>query len=306
MNMRKVRKAVIPAAGLGTRFLPATKALAKEMLPIVDKPTIQFIVEEALKSGIEEILVVTGKSKRSIEDHFDSNFELEYNLEHKGKTDLLKLVNDTTAINLHFIRQSHPRGLGDAVLQAKAFVGNEPFVVMLGDDLMDINNDKAIPLTKQLINDYETTHASTIAVMPVPHEEVSSYGIIAPQGEGIDGLYSVETFVEKPAPEDAPSDLAIIGRYLLTPEIFNILETQEPGAGNEIQLTDAIDTLNKTQRVFARQFNGDRYDVGDKFGFMKTSIDYALQHPQIKDSMKQYRIDLGKELEADSKKEETK
>lgn len=306
MNMRKVRKAVIPSAGLGTRFLPATKSLAKEMLPIVDKPTIQFIVEEALKSGIEEILVVTGKSKRSIEDHFDSNFELEYNLEHKGKTDLLKLVNDTTAINLHFIRQSHPRGLGDAVLQAKAFVGNEPFVVMLGDDLMDINNDKAIPLTKQLINDYEITHASTIAVIPVPHEEVSSYGIIAPQGEGIDGLYSVETFVEKPAPEDAPSDLAIIGRYLLTPEIFNILETQEPGAGNEIQLTDAIDTLNKMQRVFARQFNGDRYDVGDKFGFMKTSIDYALQHPQIKDSMKQYLIDLGKELEADSKKEETK
>ena len=304
--MRKVRKAVIPAAGLGTRFLPATKALAKEMLPIVDKPTIQFIVEEALKSGIEDILVVTGKSKRSIEDHFDSNFELEYNLEHKGKTDLLKLVNDTTAINLHFIRQSHPRGLGDAVLQAKAFVGNEPFVVMLGDDLMDINNNNAVPLTKQLINDYETTHASTIAVMPVPHEEVSSYGVIAPQGEGIDGLYSVETFVEKPAPEDAPSDLAIIGRYLLTPEIFNILETQEPGAGNEIQLTDAIDTLNKTQRVFARQFNGDRYDVGDKFGFMKTYIDYALQHPQIKDSMKQYLIDLGKELEADSKREETK
>lgn len=304
--MRKVRKAVIPAAGLGTRFLPATKALAKEMLPIVDKPTIQFIVEEALKSGIEDILVVTGKSKRSIEDHFDSNFELEYNLEHKGKTALLKLVNDTTAINLHFIRQSHPRGLGDAVLQAKAFVGNEPFVVMLGDDLMDINNNKALPLTKQLINDYETTHASTIAVMPVPHEEVSSYGVIAPQGEGIDGLYSVETFVEKPAPEDAPSDLAIIGRYLLTPEIFNILETQEPGSGNEIQLTDAIDTLNKTQCVFARQFNGDRYDVGDKFGFMKTSIDYALQHPQIKDSMKQYLIDLGKELEADSKKEETK
>lgn len=300
--MRKVRKAVIPAAGLGTRFLPATKALAKEMLPIVDKPTIQFIVEEALKSGIEDILVITGKSKRSIEDHFDSNFELEYSLEHKGKTDLLKLVNDTTAINLHFIRQSHPRGLGDAVLQAKAFVGNEPFVVMLGDDLMDINNDNAVPLTKQLINDYETTHASTIAVMPVPHEEVSSYGVIAPQGEGIDGLYSVETFVEKPAPEDAPSDLAIIGRYLLTPEIFNILETQEPGAGNEIQLTDAIDTLNKTQRVFARQFNGDRYDVGDKFGFMKTSIDYALQHPQIKDSMKQYLIDLGKELEADSTK----
>lgn len=180
----KVRKAVIPAAGLGTRFLPATKALAKEMLPIVDKPTIQFIVEEALKSGIEDILVVTGKSKRSIEDHFDSNFELEYNLKEKGKTDLLKLVDKTTDMRLHFIRQTHPRGLGDAVLQAKAFVGNEPFVVMLGDDLMDITDEKAVPLTKQLMDDYERTHASTIAVMPVPHDEVSAYGVIAPQGEG--------------------------------------------------------------------------------------------------------------------------
>lgn len=267
------------------------------MLPIVDKPTIQFIVEEALKSGIEDILVVTGKSKRSIEDHFDSNFELEYNLKEKGKTDLLKLVDETTGIHLHFIRQSHPRGLGDAVLQAKAFVGNEPFVVMLGDDLMDITDEKALPLTKQLMNDYEQTFASTIAVMPVPHDEVSAYGVIAPQGEGVDGLYSVETFVEKPAPEEAPSDLAIIGRYLLTPEIFDILENQEPGAGNEIQLTDAIDTLNKTQRVFAREFTGNRYDVGDKFGFMKTSIDYALQHPQVKDDLKQYIIELGKKLD---------
>lgn len=295
--MTQVRKAVIPAAGLGTRFLPATKALAKEMLPIVDKPTIQFIVEEALKAGIKDILVVTGKSKRSIEDHFDSNFELEYNLKEKGKSDLLKLVDETTSIGLHFIRQSHPRGLGDAVLQAKAFVGNEPFVVMLGDDLMDITNDKAVPLTKQLMNDYEETHASTIAVMKVPHDDVSSYGVIDPQGEGVNGLYSVETFVEKPKPEDAPSNLAIIGRYLLTPEIFSILETQAPGAGNEIQLTDAIDTLNKTQRVFAREFTGDRYDVGDKFGFMKTSIDYALKHPQIKDDMKQYIIELGKKLD---------
>ena len=295
--MTKVRKAVIPAAGLGTRFLPATKALAKEMLPIVDKPTIQFIVEEALKAGIEDILVVTGKSKRSIEDHFDSNFELEYNLKEKGKNDLLKLVDETTGMRLHFIRQKHPNGLGDAVLQAKAFVGNEPFVVMLGDDLMDITDDTATTLTKQLMNDYDETHASTIAVMKVPHEEVSAYGVIAPQGEGINGLYSVETFVEKPSPEEAPSDLAIIGRYLLTPEIFQILENQKPGAGNEIQLTDAIDTLNKTQRVFAREFKGRRYDVGDKFGFMKTSIDYALQHPQVKDDLKQYIIDLGKELE---------
>lgn len=297
---KRVRKAVIPAAGLGTRFLPATKALAKEMLPIVDKPTLQFIFEEALRSGIEDILVVTNKSKRSIEDHFDSNFELEHNLREKGKDDLLKLVDEATAIRLHFIRQSYPKGLGDAVLQAKAFVGNEPFVVMLGDDLMDITDDSVVPLTKQLIDDYETTHASTIAVMEVPHEEVSSYGVIAPHGESINGLYSVDTFVEKPKPEDAPSDLAIIGRYLLTPEIFDILENQEPGAGNEIQLTDAIDTLNKTQRVFARKFTGKRYDVGDKYGFMKTSIDYALIHPQVKDEVKDYIIQLGKELEAQS------
>ena len=296
---KRVRKAVIPAAGLGTRFLPATKALAKEMLPIVDKPTIQFIVEEALASGIEDILVVTGKSKRSIEDHFDSNFELEYNLKEKGKDDLLKLVDESTGIRLHFIRQSHPRGLGDAVLQAKAFVGNEPFVVLLGDDLMDINGTKT-PLTKQLIDDYEATHASTIAVMPVPHEEVSAYGVIAPQGEGINGLYSVETFVEKPNPEDAPSDLAIIGRYLLTPEIFDLLERQEPGAGNEIQLTDAIDALNKTQRVFAREFKGQRYDVGDKYGYMKTSIEYGLNHPQTKDDLRDYIISLGKQLEGKS------
>ena len=299
--MTKVRKAVIPAAGLGTRFLPATKALAKEMLPIVDKPTIQFIVEEALKAGIEDILVVTGKSKRSIEDHFDSNFELEYNLKEKGKNDLLKLVDETTGMRLHFIRQKHPRGLGDAFLQAKAFVGNEPFVVMLGDDLMDITDDTATTLTKQLMNDYDETHASTIAVMKVPHEEVSAYGVIAPQGEGINGLYSVETFVEKPSPEEAPSDLAIIGRYLLTPEIFQILENQKPGAGNEIQLTDAIDTLNKTKRVFARESKGRRYDVGDKFGFMKTSIDYALKHPQVKDDLKQYIINLGKQLEETGK-----
>lgn len=293
---KRVRKAVIPAAGLGTRFLPATKALAKEMLPIVDKPTIQFIVEEALASGIEDILVVTGKSKRSIEDHFDSNFELEYNLKEKGKTDLLRLVDESTGIRLHFIRQSHPRGLGDAVLQAKAFVGNEPFVVLLGDDLMDINGTD-YPLTKQLIDDYEATHASTIAVMPVPHEEVSAYGVIAPQGEGVNGLYSVETFVEKPNPEDAPSDLAIIGRYLLTPEIFDLLEKQEPGAGNEVQLTDAIDALNKTQRVFAREFKGKRYDVGDKYGYMKTSIEYGLNHPQTKDDLRDYIISLGKRLE---------
>ncbi|KAF1304917.1 MULTISPECIES: UTP--glucose-1-phosphate uridylyltransferase GalU [Enterococcus] len=294
----KVKKAVIPAAGLGTRFLPATKAMAKEMLPIVDKPTIQFIVEEALKSGIEDILIVTGKAKRPIEDHFDANIELETNLKEKGKTELLKLVEETTDVNLHFIRQSHPRGLGHAVLQARAFVGNEPFIVMLGDDLME---DK-VPLTKQLINDYEKTHASTIAVMKVPHEDTSKYGIINPGEEVESGLYNVKNFVEKPAPEKAPSDLAIIGRYLLTPEIFDILEHQKPGAGNEIQLTDAIDTLNKTQRVFAHEFKGKRFDVGDKFGFMKTSIEYGLKHPEVKDNLRQFIIDLGKELSEETPK----
>jgi len=288
----KVRKAVIPAAGLGTRFLPATKAMAKEMLPIVDKPTIQFIVEEALNSGIEDILIVTGKAKRPIEDHFDANLELEMALKEKEKNDLLKLVEETTDVNLHFIRQSHPNGLGHAVLQAKAFVGNEPFVVMLGDDLMEDKN----PLSKQLMDDYEKTHASTIAVMDVPHEDTSKYGIINPDGQVEKGLFNVNSFVEKPEPDVAPSDLAIIGRYLLTPEIFPILENLAPGAGNEIQLTDAIDILNKTQRVFARQFKGKRFDVGDKFGFMRTSIEYGLVHPQIKDDLVDFIIELGNKL----------
>jgi UTP--glucose-1-phosphate uridylyltransferase len=290
----KVRKAVIPAAGLGTRFLPVTKAMAKEMLPIVDKPTIQFIVEEALAAGIDDILIITGKGKRPIEDHFDSNFELEETLRSKGKRELLKMVEETTNISLHFIRQPHPKGLGDAVLQAEAFVGGEPFVVMLGDDLM---MDK-VPLTKQLMDNYKKTHASTIAVMKVPHEEVSSYGIIEPHGKGQNGLYNVVSFVEKPKPENAPSDLAIIGRYLLTPEIFDVLRYQKPGAGGEIQLTDAIDILNKTQRVFAHEFKGKRYDVGDKFGFLKTSIEYGLTHKQIKDDLRNFIIKLGKELEA--------
>ncbi|MBO0477325.1 UTP--glucose-1-phosphate uridylyltransferase GalU [Vagococcus sp. DIV0080] len=296
--MQKVRKAVIPAAGLGTRFLPATKAMAKEMLPIVDKPTIQFIVEEALASGIEDILIVTGKAKRPIEDHFDSNLELEMNLKEKGKDDLLQLVTETTGLNLHFIRQSHPLGLGHAVLQAKSFVGNEPFIVMLGDDLME---DK-IPLSKQLINNYEATHASTIAVMEVPHKDVDKYGIINPGEEVEKDLFNVINFVEKPKVEEAPSNMAIIGRYLLTPEIFGILENQKPGAGNEIQLTDAIDTLNKTQRVFAHKYTGTRYDVGDKFGFMKTSLEYSLRHPQIKDDMKQLILDLSDEIRENEKK----
>ncbi|KAF0466752.1 UTP--glucose-1-phosphate uridylyltransferase GalU [Pediococcus pentosaceus] len=291
--MKKVRKAIIPAAGLGTRFLPVTKASPKEMLPIVDKPTIQYIVEEARKSGIEDILIITGKGKRAIEDHFDAVPELEENLKAKGKKEMLKMVEETTDLNMYFKRQSHPRGLGDAVLTAKSFVGNEPFVVMLGDDLME---DK-VPLTKQLVDSFEETGASTLAVLPVPHEEVSKYGVIDPSEEVEKDLYNVSKFVEKPAVDEAPSNLAIIGRYVLTPEIFNILEKQGLGEGNEVQLTDAIDTLNKKQRVFAKVFNGDRYDVGNKFGFLKTNIEYGLKHPETKDELKTYIKELAKELE---------
>ena len=290
----KVRKAVIPAAGLGTRFLPATKAMPKEMLPIVDKPTIQFIVEEAKKAGIEDILIVNGKNKRSIENHFDSNPELEQDLKSTGKIELLNLTQEVTdlGINLYYTRQPYPAGLGDAIYRARSFVGNEPFVVMLGDDLM---HDK-VPLTKQLMNDYDKTHASTIAVMKVPHEEVSKYGVIAPEDEIEPGLINVKSFVEKPAVEDAPSDYAIIGRYLLTPEIFDILEHTKPGRGGEVQLTDAIDTMNKTQRVFAHVFKGQRFDVGNKEGYLETSIQYGLRHPETRDALKKYIIELGKKL----------
>jgi len=290
----KVRKAVIPAAGLGTRFLPATKALAKEMLPIVDKPTIQFIVEEAKASGIEDILIVEGKQKRSIEDHFDSAPELEQNLEAKHKDDLLKLVHETTdiGVNLFFVRQPYPNGLGDAVRLTKSFIAGEPFVVMLGDDLM---NDK-IPLTKQLIEEYDRTHASILAVKKVAHEDVSAYGVIDPEKEVRPGLFNVRKFVEKPSVDEAPSDLAIIGRYLLTPEIFDILDRQKPGKGGEIQLTDAIDELNHTQRVFAHEFKGSRYDVGNKFGYVQTNVEYGLTHPEVKDELRAYILDLAEKL----------
>ncbi|WP_278838750.1 UTP--glucose-1-phosphate uridylyltransferase GalU [Ligilactobacillus saerimneri] len=293
--MKQVRKAIIPAAGLGTRFLPATKALAKEMLPIIDKPTIQFIVEEARQSGIEDIIVVDGKNKRSIEDHFDSNPELEENLRSKNKNEMLKLVEETTDINVYFIRQSHPRGLGDAVLTARAFVGNEPFVVMLGDDLNNIKGNGK-PLTKELIDDYQETGASTLAVMRVPHEDTAKYGVIDPSEQVKPGLYNVLSFVEKPDPKDAPSDLAIIGRYVFTPEIFDILENTQPGKGNEVQLTDAINTLNHLQRVFAHEYKGERYDTGNKFGWLKTNIEYGLDHPQIKDQLREYLIELTKKL----------
>lgn len=295
----KVRKAVIPAAGLGTRFLPATKAMPKEMLPIVDKPTIQFIVEEAKASGIEDILIVTGKSKRAIEDHFDSNPELEADLEEKHKQQLLELTQSIThlGINLYYTRQPYPNGLGDAIYRARSFVAGEPFVVLLGDDLM---MDK-VPLTKQLIDRYDKTHASTIAVKRVPHDEVSKYGIIDPATEIMPGLYNVKSFVEKPDVDKAPSNMAIIGRYLLTPEIFDILENQKPGAGGEIQLTDAINTMNKTQRVFAHVFTGQRHDVGNKEGYLETSISYGLEHPETKTELRKFIINLGKELQKEEK-----
>lgn len=289
----KVRKAVIPAAGLGTRFLPATKAMPKEMLPIIDRPTIEFIVKEAIDSGIEDILIVTGKGKQPIENHFDSNPELEANLKEKGKSHLLKLVQETTNINLFFIRQPHPNGLGDAVLRARDFIDNESFVVMLGDDLM---RDK-VPLTKQLIDRYDKTHASTLAVMRVPHAKTKDYGVIEPISELDHGLYDVKSFVEKPAPKDAPSELAIIGRYLLTPEIFDLLETQKPGKDHEIQLTDVIDRLNATQRVFAHEFTGERFDVGNKFGYLKTAIQFGLENPEIKDDLTKYLKEVGQKLE---------
>lgn len=292
----KVRKAVIPAAGLGTRFLPATKALAKEMLPIVDKPTIQFIVEEARESGIEDILIIEGKGKRSIEDHFDSAPGLEQNLEAKGKTRLLDMVKETTysGVNIYYIRQPYPNGLGDAIRYAKSFVADEPFVVMLGDDLM---YDK-VPLSKQLINEYEKTKASILAVKKVPHDEVSAYGVIDPDGKVADALYNVRKFVEKPAVDEAPSDLAIIGRYLLTPEIFGILENQKPGKGGEVQLTDAIDTLNQTQRVFAHEFKGERYDVGNKLGYVMTNVEYGLKHPEIADELKDYILSVADRIKS--------
>lgn len=305
ISMKRVRKAIIPAAGLGTRFLPATKALAKEMLPIVDKPTIQFIVEEARKSGIEDIVVVDGKNKRSIEDHFDSNPELEDNLRSKHKDEMLKMVEETTDVNIYFIRQSYPRGLGDAVLTARDFIGDEPFVVMLGDDLNNINN-KNEALTKQLIESYNQTGASTLAVMRVPHEDTAKYGVINPSKEVTPGLYNVTSFVEKPAPKDAPSDLAIIGRYVFTPEIFDVLAKTKPGKGGEIQLTDAIDTLNQTQRVFACEYKGDRYDVGNKFGWVKTNIEYGLEHPQVKEELREYIKELGAKLAAEDKQNNSK
>jgi UTP--glucose-1-phosphate uridylyltransferase len=278
--LKKVRKAIIPAAGLGTRFLPATKAMPKEMLPIVDKPTIQYIVEEAIASGIEDIIIVTGKGKRAIEDHFDNAFELEQNLIQKGKYDLLEKVKEPSKVDIHYIRQKEPKGLGHAVWCARNFIGDEPFAVLLGDDIVQAET----PCLRQLIDQYEQTLSSVIGVQKVPDNETHRYGIIDPL-EQHGRRYQVRQFVEKPAPGTAPSNLAIMGRYILTPEIFLFLEKQEAGAGGEIQLTDAIQKLNEIQRVFAYEFEGKRYDVGEKIGFIKTTIEFALQHEDLKDEL---------------------
>ncbi|MCM3597506.1 UTP--glucose-1-phosphate uridylyltransferase GalU [Metabacillus idriensis] len=278
--MKQVKKAIIPAAGLGTRFLPATKAMPKEMLPIVDKPTIQYIIEEAIESGIEDLIIVTGKGKRAIEDHFDHNFELEQNLIEKEKYDLLEKVRHSSGINLHYIRQKEPKGLGHAVWCARKFIGNEPFAVLLGDDIVQAET----PCLKQLINEYDNTGSSVIGVQTVGDDQTHRYGIIDPlTKEG--KLYQVNRFVEKPKQGTAPSNLAIMGRYVLTPEIFELLENQGTGAGGEIQLTDAIQKLNEQQHVYAYDFAGQRYDVGEKFGFIQTTIEFALQHEDLKQDL---------------------
>ncbi|SHK23397.1 UDP-glucose pyrophosphorylase [Hathewaya proteolytica DSM 3090] len=280
----KIKKAIIPAAGLGTRFLPATKAQPKEMLPIVDKPTIQYIIEEAVQSGIEQILIITGRNKNSIEDHFDKSFELEAQLQASGKDDLLEIVrNISNMVDIHYIRQKEPKGLGHAINCARIFVGDEPFAVMLGDDV--IKSEK--PCLRQLMDCYEKYNRTILGVQEVSHENVSKYGII--KGEKIENrVYKVENMVEKPCPEEAPSNVAILGRYIITPEIFEILSNTLPGKNNEIQLTDALQELLKMQEVYACNFQGRRYDVGDKMGFLQATVEFALGRDDLKYEFMEY------------------
>lgn len=284
--MQRIRKAVIPAAGFGTRFLPATKAQPKEMLPIVDTPAIQYIVKEALDSGIEEILIITGRNKRAIEDHFDSSVELELLLQSQGKNKQLAMIKDLADIKVHFIRQKAPRGLGDAVLCAKAFIGDEPFAVLLGDDIV-YNPEN--PCLKQLIECYDKHPGIILGAQFVPEDKVSSYGIVS--GEALaDNLYRVHNLVEKPKKEDAPSRLAVLGRYILTPDIFNILKNTKPGVGNEVQLTDAL-AASKTD-TYALAYEGIRYDTGDKLGYLKATVEYALRNEELGESFKAYLKEL--------------
>lgn len=280
----KIKKAIIPAAGLGTRFLPATKAMPKEMLPIVDTPTIQYIVEEAIESGIEDIIIVTGKGKRAIEDHFDHSFELEQNLLDKGKLNLLREVQKSSKmVDIHYIRQKEPKGLGHAIWCARKFIGHEPFAVLLGDDIVKAEK----PCLAQMIDQYNRYKASILGVQTVDEAEVSRYGIVDGDMVG-ERLFKVHHLIEKPKQIDAPSNLAILGRYILSPSIFDILEKQQPGSGDEIQLTDAIAELNKYETVYAYDFIGERYDVGEKMGFIQTTIEFALERGNLKDELLNY------------------
>lgn len=280
----KVRKAIIPAAGLGTRFLPATKAQPKEMLPIVDKPTIQYIVEEAIDSGIEDIIIVTGRGKRAIEDHFDKSFELEEELKRKGNHDLLNLVQDiSNLVDIHYIRQKEPKGLGHAIYRAKSFIGNEPFAVLLGDDIVD----STVPCLKQLIGVFDEYKTTVVGVQHVPDEDIPKYGIVSCQ-QVEDRVYKVKDLVEKPEKDKAPSNIAILGRYIITPEIFGFLENATPGKGGEIQLTDALKSLKDSEAMYAYDFVGKRYDVGNKLGFLEATVEFALKRDDLKDDFCQY------------------
>ncbi|NOU76285.1 UTP--glucose-1-phosphate uridylyltransferase GalU [Paenibacillus sp. LMG 31458] len=291
--MKKIRKAIIPAAGLGTRFLPATKAQPKEMLPIVDKPAIQYIVEEAIESGIEDIIIVTGRNKRAIEDHFDKSVELEMMLEEKGSTQLLEIVQSVSNLaDVHYIRQKQPLGLGHAILCARKFIGDEPFAVLLGDDILQ----SSPPGLKQMMDIYEQSETSVIAVQEVPWEDVSKYGIVSPSSS-LGNYQLIEDLVEKPDRDQAPSNLAVIGRYIIMPEIFGILERQEPGRGGEIQLTDALRVLNRQQQMAAYLMQAKRYDVGDKMGYIEATIELALQRPDLQDQVKAYLLSLIRQLE---------
>lgn len=283
----KVRKAVIPAAGLGTRFLPATKAMPKEMLPIVDTPTIQYIIQEAIDSGIEEILIITGKSKRAIEDHFDKNVELELELEKKANDELLKVVRGITdLVDIHYIRQKEAKGLGHAIYCAKTFVGNEPFAVMLGDDV--VYNDET-PCLKQMIDVYDQYQTSVLGVQTVKDEDVSKYGIV--DGERVeDRVYTVKGLVEKPAVDESPSNVAILGRYIINPGIFDILADTKPGKGGEIQLTDALKELALKEKMYAYDFIGKRYDVGNKQGFLEATVETALRRSDLRDEFLAYLV----------------
>lgn len=283
--IKKVRKAVIPAAGLGTRFLPATKAVPKEMIPIVDKPTLQYIVEEALESGIEDILIITGRTKRAIEDHFDKSVELELTLEEKGKDDLLEMMQEISGIRIHYIRQLEPKGLGHAIYCAKQFVGDEPFAVLLGDDVV---YNPEYPALKQLIDVYGERGGSVIGVQEVPEEQVSSYGVVKADATDNPFVFQISDMVEKPAVKDAPSRMAVLGRYVINPEIFTILEHTKPGKGGEIQLTDALKELAQQEKMYAYIFEGRRYDVGSKQGFLEATVEYALRREDLRDEFLAY------------------